>query len=104
MQIPAAASLPAFAASKSSPASRPLFAGPAEPDTGARAEFRKRAQMSPGEQMRASVLDSLHLTESDVAAMNVADRAKVEAKIKAMIETRVEQAAAKKGLLVDLKA
>lgn len=96
--------LPTFAQAKPSNDTANLFAPKAEPDSAAKTEFIKRARMTAAEQMRAQILESMGLKEEDLKAMSADDRAKLEAKIKETIKTKVEQEEAKKGVLVDIKA
>jgi hypothetical protein len=94
-------------AAEARPAAGPegLFGSQAPEPTGVRAEFLKRAQMSFADQMRAQLLDAMGLTEDDLKAMAAEERAVVEAKIKELIKTQVEQAELqKKGALVDITA
>jgi hypothetical protein len=58
--------------------------------------------MSPAERMRDNILKSMGLTEDDVNAMSPADRQKLEDKIKALIKQQVEEAAKRKGQLLDV--
>jgi hypothetical protein len=87
------------------PASNTPSLNPA-PDSGAKedveAEFLAYARMSPAERMRDNILKSMGLTENDVNAMSPADRQKLEDKIKELIKQQMEEAAKKKGQLLDV--
>ncbi len=89
----------------SKPSSNAPVLDPA-PDSGAKedveAEFLAYARMSPAERMRDNILKSMGLTEDDVNAMSPADRQKLEAKIKELIKQQLEEAAKKKGQLLDV--
>jgi hypothetical protein len=68
------------------------------------ADFMSWAKMTPAQQMRAKILGSMGLKESDLAAMDAKDRAAVEAKIAAQIKQQVQQGVEKKtGVAVDIK-
>lgn len=64
-------------------------------------QFLAYARMSPIERMRASILNGMGLSEDDLNAMSPADREKVEAKIKQLIEEKIKEAQKEKGQLVD---
>lgn len=80
-----------------------FFASSTSAPSAAEAEFLKRARMSPAEQMRASILDSMGLKEEDLKSMSPEERKKIESRIEEMIKTKVEQDEARKGVLVDMK-
>ena len=89
----------------SKPASSTPSLNPAA-DSGAKedveAEFLAYARMSPAERMRDNILKSMGLTEDDVNAMSPADRQKLENRIKELIKQQVEEAAKRKGQLLDV--
>jgi hypothetical protein len=64
-------------------------------------QFLAYARMSPMERMRASILNGMGLSEDDLNAMSPADREKVEAKIKQLIEEKIKEAQKEKGQFVD---
>jgi hypothetical protein len=67
-------------------------------------EFLSWAKMTPAQRMRANILASMGLKESDIAAMSAKDRADVEKKIADKIKQLVQQDTEKKtGAAVDLK-
>ena len=77
---------------------------PPKADT-AVADFMAYAKMTPAQKMRAAILGSMGLTEDSLKAMDPKDRSKVEEKIKALIQQKVEQSVEKKtGVAIDLKA
>lgn len=71
----------------------------------AKDEFLAWAKMTPSERMRANMLSSMGLDEDKLAAMSEAEREKIEAKIKEMIEAKVRQdmEKGKTGIVVDQK-
>ena len=93
-------------AQKTSPASGPasFFTPAAETQSSARKEFADIVNKTPAQQMRDQILKSLGLDEDKVKAMKPEEREALEAKIKEMIKDKIEQAAEKKGVLVDIKA
>ena len=69
------------------------------------ADFMAYANMTPAQKMRASILGSMGLTEDSLKAMDPKEREKIEAKIKDLIQQKVEQSVEKKtGVVIDLKA
>jgi TPP-dependent pyruvate/acetoin dehydrogenase alpha subunit len=63
------------------------------------------AQMTPAQQMRASILAQMGLTEQDLAKMDPKAREKVEDKIKQDIQQQVQQSTEKKtGVIADIRA
>ncbi len=63
------------------------------------------AKMTPAQQMRATILAKMGLTEQDLANMDAKTRQKVEDKIKEEIKREVANNTEKKtGVIVDLKA
>jgi hypothetical protein len=88
----------------SSPSSGPT-AGPAAPADSAVQNFLNLVGSSPAQQMRDQILRSMGLTENQLNAMSPQDRAKIEEKIKEMIQHKVEQSVEKQtGVVIDLKA
>ncbi|MBS0410034.1 MAG: hypothetical protein JSR86_08975 [Proteobacteria bacterium] len=62
------------------------------------------AKMTPAQRMRANVLASMGLKESDLASMSAKDRADIEKKIADKIKLLVQQDTEKKtGAAVDVK-
>lgn len=92
-----------YAAASGANQSRGPAASNALSKTSAVDEFMKWASMTPAQRMRANMLASMGLTEEKVAAMSPEDRAKVEAKIKEMIEAKIKREPPKTGQLVDQK-
>jgi hypothetical protein len=68
-------------------------------------EFKAWASMTPAEQMRATMLASMGLTEDDVKGMSAADQKKVNDEIAKRIKDQVQDDAEnpKKGQIADLK-
>lgn len=60
-------------------------------------ELQAYVNMTPAQRIRASVLHSLGLTESDLAKMSPDERKKIEDKIAAIIKEKMEQDAQKKS-------
>lgn len=81
-----------------------FFAAPQAEHSKTKAELLDRARMTPAQQMRASILDSMGLKEEDLKGMSTEKRQEVERKIEEMIRTKVEQAQEKNGGLLDIKA
>ena len=107
MQIPSNASpFAMLGAQKKNQATDPasFFTPAAEPESPAKKAFMDRMKMTPAEQMRASILESMGIKEEDLKNMDPKKREAIENKIKEMIKTKVEQAEEKKGVLVDIKA
>jgi hypothetical protein len=102
MQIPSAGASPyATLSSQASPRATPANS---KADTAVQ-DFMAFAKMTPAEKMRASILGSMGLTEDGLKGMDPKERAKVEEKIKALIQQKVEQSVEKKtGVVIDLKA
>lgn len=99
MQIPSTSPIPA------GPPGGWSIGGPTKTPTAAEQDFRKYAQMTPAEKMRAEILGNLGLTDEQLRAMDPKERAKIEAKIKEMIKQKVEELTEKQtGQIVDLKA
>jgi len=67
-------------------------------------EFLNYAKMTPFDRMRASVLKSMHLTETDLQQMSPEQKAAVEQKIKEAIENQVKDKGKKPGSVVDVSA
>ena len=62
-------------------------------------------KMTPAQQMQASMLHSLGLTQQQYNALSPAEKAKVDQKIQQMIKEQVQQQAEKKtGMVVDVSA
>jgi hypothetical protein len=69
------------------------------------ADFMAYAKMTPAQKMRAMILGGMKLTEKDLAAMDPKERAKIEQKIKDLIQEKVARNVEKKtGVIVDMKA
>ena len=69
------------------------------------ADFMAYAKMTPAQKMRAMILGDMKLTEKDLAAMDPKERAKIEQKIKDLIQEKVAQNVVKQtGVIVDMKA
>ncbi len=95
---------PLTATPKPAPAAGFFTPAPAQ-ETGARKAFGDYMRKSPAEQMRDQILKAMGLTEDQLKAMPPKAREAVEAKIKQMIKTKVEEAQEKKtGVLIDIKA
>ncbi len=63
------------------------------------------SKMTPAQQMQASMLHSLGLTQQQYDALSPSEKAKVDQKIQQMIKQAIEQQAEKKtGMVVDVKA
>jgi len=75
----------------------------ARPNT-AEQDFLAYAKMTPGEKMRAAILGSMGLKESDLKAMDPKERQKIEDKIKEIIHEKAKEDLEKKGALADIKA
>jgi hypothetical protein len=94
------------------PASRPTnsisagFTSVSEPKRSAAEQaFLSYQKLTPAEKFRASILDSLHLTEDQLKALPPDKRAAIEKKIQDMIREKTQESVEKKtGLAVDLKA
>jgi hypothetical protein len=71
---------------------------------GTKAEFLKWANMTPAQRMRANILSSMGLDEAKVAAMPLAERQKVEQKVREMIEAKLKHGDSRPGQLFDQKA
>ncbi|GKQ53127.1 hypothetical protein [Bradyrhizobium sp. Ce-3] len=67
-------------------------------------KFLKYAQMSPMDRMRANILKGMGLSEEDLKTMTPDQRAKVEQKIKELIEQSFQKNAGKVGQAVDISA
>lgn len=111
MQIfaPGAASRPTTPTSPASSPASPPSSGPTAglPTSGDSAvqNFLNLVGSSPAQQMRDQILRSMGLTEKQLDAMSPQDRAKIEEKIKEMIQHKVEQSVEKQtGVVIDLKA
>ena len=92
--------------SPNAPGSAPAKSGAAKSgaDT-AVADFMAYAKMTPAQKMRAMILGDMKLTEKDLAAMDPKERAKIEQKIKDLIQEKVAQNVVKQtGVIVDMKA
>ena len=62
-------------------------------------------QMTPAEQMQATILRELGMTKAQYDALSPAEKAKVDEKIKDLIKQQVEQQTEKKtGMIVDVTA
>jgi hypothetical protein len=82
---------------------------PAGTQSAARKEFDDLVKKTPAQQMRDQILKSLGLDEDKVKAMKPEERAALEAKIKDIIKTKIEEAQKEKGevapgQVVDIKA
>jgi hypothetical protein len=67
-------------------------------------DFLNYVGKTPAEQMRDQILHSLGLTEDQVNAMNPADRAKLEQKVKELVREKVQESTEKKtGMAIDIK-
>jgi TPP-dependent pyruvate/acetoin dehydrogenase alpha subunit len=67
-------------------------------------EFKAWASMTPAQQMRATMLASMGLTEDKLKAMSPADQKKVNDEIAKRIKDHVQDQAEKKsGLIADVK-
>ena len=63
------------------------------------------SKMTPAQQMQASMLQSLGLTQQQYNALTPAEKAKVDQKIQQMIKQDIQQQAEKKtGMVVDVSA
>jgi hypothetical protein len=81
-----------------------LGARPATAPSAAAQSFDDWAKMTPAQQMLAEVLRELGVSDKDLAAMSSQDRAKLEEKIKTLIQQKVQEATEKKtGVAVDIK-
>ena len=69
-------------------------------EAGPAAELAAYAKMTPAQRMRASVLDSMGLKESDLANMSAADRQAVEEKVAAKIKEKLDEEIQKKALKI----
>ena len=67
-------------------------AAPAGTQSAARKEFDDLVKKTPAQQMRDQILKSLGLDEDKVKAMKPEERAALEAKIKDIIKTKIEEA------------
>jgi hypothetical protein len=102
MQIPSAGGGPYV--SPPPPAAGGVTPTKAKADTAVE-DFMAYASMTPAQKMRAAILGSMGLTEDSLKAMDPKERAKVEEKIKTLIQQKVEQSVEKKtGVMIDLKA
>lgn len=81
-----------------------FFAAPEPEHSKTKTELLERARMTPAEQIRASILDSMGLKEEDLKSMSAEKREEIERKIEETIRAKVEQEQAKSGMLVDIKA
>lgn len=86
-----------------------FFTQAAEEKSSARKEFADITNKTPAEQMRDQILKSLGLDDDKVKAMGPKEREALEAKIKEIIKTKIEQAQEQKGdatpgQVVDIKA
>ena len=86
-----------------------FFTQAAKTQSSARKEFADITNKTPAEQMRDQILKSLGLDEDKVKAMAPKAREALEAKIKEIIKTKIEQAQEQKGdatpgRVVDVKA
>jgi hypothetical protein len=106
MQIPSTNPFAMLGTQKPSQASgaASFFTPTDAPQSAARKEFADIVNKTPAEQMRDQILKSLGLDEDKVKAMDPKAREVLEAKIKDMIKTKIEQAQEQKGVLVDIKA
>ena len=64
-------------------------------------QFKDYMDKSPEELMREEILKSLGYTEEDLAAMDPKERAKVEAQIQDLVETKIEEAMREDGVDMD---
>ncbi|SFM68452.1 MULTISPECIES: hypothetical protein [Rugamonas] len=69
-------------------------------ESGPAAELAAYAKMTPAQRMRASVLSSMGLKESDLANMSAADRQAIEEKIAAKIKEKLDEEIQKKALKI----
>lgn len=111
MQIPSTNPFAALGAQKPQQASgaASFFTQASESQSSARKAFDAIASKTPAEQMRDQILKSLGLDEDKVKAMDPKAREALEAKIKDIIKTKIEQAQDQKGdaapgQVVDIKA
>ncbi|MGA0601612.1 hypothetical protein ACO2Q3_12985 [Caulobacter sp. KR2-114] len=82
-----------------------LGAASVGPANDAVSEFMSWAKMTPAQQMRAQILGSMGLKESDLAAMDPKQRDMTEKKIAERIKQLVQNSVEKKtGVAVDIKA
>jgi hypothetical protein len=95
----ASAPNPSASSASSAPASMP------DPTTDPVGWLMDYTKMTPAQQMQASILHSLGLTQQQYDALPPAEKAKIDAKIQQMIKQQVEQQAEKKtGMVVDMTA
>lgn len=66
----------------------------------AAADLQAYVDMTPAQRLRASVLQALNVTESELASMSPEERKAIEDKIAALIKEKVAQDAEKKGLRI----
>jgi hypothetical protein len=88
-----------------------FFTPAAGTQSAARKEFDDLVKKTPAEQMRDQILKSLGLDEDKVKAMAPKEREALEAKIKEIIKTKIQEAQEEKsgiqvqvGQVVDIKA
>jgi hypothetical protein len=67
-------------------------------------QFMDYAKMSPMERMRASILQSMGLTEDDLKKMSPEQQKAVEQKIEQIIKQKLQQNAGQTGQVVDVSA
>jgi hypothetical protein len=111
MQIPSTANPFAMLGEKPAQASgaASFFTPATGTQSAARKEFADIVNKTPAQQMRDQILKSLGLDEDKVKAMDPKAREALEAKIKDIIKTKIEQAQEQKGdatpgQVVDIKA